>query len=169
MGPCNFSSWLLVACLREWVIGFNGLWKYRVYNIPSFRYGDFHYKDKIPISQDPSIPVRHLYTETDPRGPVHERFSQGNSIRWKLDFKWSFIVGIISLHNFAQLLFHVQSFRTIISPKFGWEQREISIEFQLRLKNRSWNVSCTDSCWSLFWYGSNPDHCRQKAFSWYNV
>ena len=48
--------------------------------MPSFRYEDFHYKDKIPISQEPSIPARgHLYTETDPRVPVHERFSQGNS------------------------------------------------------------------------------------------
>ena len=43
-------------------------------------YGDFHYKDKIPISQDSSIPVgRHLYTETDPGGRVHERYSQDNS------------------------------------------------------------------------------------------
>ena len=46
----------------------------------SSRNGDFQYKDKIPISQDPSIPVgRHLYTEADPGGPVHERYSQDNS------------------------------------------------------------------------------------------
>ena len=80
-GPCNVSSWLLVPCLSEWLTWINGLWKHKVYNMSSFRYGDFHYKDKIPISQYPSIPVRrHLYLNWDgPQGPVHERFSQGNS------------------------------------------------------------------------------------------
>ena len=140
-GPCKISSWLRVPCLREWVTGINGIWMYRVYNMPPFRYGVFQYKDKIPISQDPSIPVRrHLYTETDPRGPVHERFPKVIKIRWKLDFKCNFIVGIISLQHFIQLSCHVQNFITIISPKPGWEQHEISIEFKLRLKNRSWNV-----------------------------
>ena len=79
-GSCNVSSWLLVPCLNEWVTGINGLWKYRLYNMSFSGMGIFIIKIRYPISQDPSIPVRrHIYTETDPRGPVHERFSQANS------------------------------------------------------------------------------------------
>ena len=55
-------------------------------------------------------------------------------IRWKLDFKCNFIVGIISLQHFAQLSCHVQNFITIISPNLGWEC-EISIDF-----NYDWKI-----------------------------
>ena len=53
-------------------------------------------------------------------------FPKEIQIRWKLDFKCNFIVSIISLQNFAQLSYHVENFVTIISPKLGWEQHEIS-------------------------------------------
>ena len=117
-------------------------------------------------------------------------------IRWKLDFKCNFIVGIISLQHFAQLSCHVQNFITIISPNLGWEC-EISIDF-----NYDWKIvheidgsaqDCSNSITNTLellqscakpskcapaaqihagpcvWYGPTPDHCRQKVCCWYNT
>ena len=61
-----------------------------------------------------------------------------------LSFSVTPLYGIISLQNFAhamtaQLSCHVQNLIAIISPSYGWEQNEISFEFELRWKNRLWN------------------------------
>ena len=39
----------------------------------------------------------------------------------------------------AALSWHVQNFVTITSWKCEWEQKQISVEFELRWRNRSWN------------------------------
>ena len=64
-------------------------------------------------------------------------------IWWKLVFSVTPFYGIISLQHFvhattAQLSRHVQNFIAITWLHFGREQNGISIEFELRWKNRSW-------------------------------
>ena len=54
------------------------------------------------------------------------------------------LLGIISLQNSAhattvQLSCHVRNFIAIASLQLEWEQDEISIEIELRWKNRSWH------------------------------
>ena len=62
------------------------------------------------------------------------------------DFSITPLKDIILLQNFAhattaQLLCHVQNFIGITSLQLRWDQNEISIEFELRWKNCSWNGS----------------------------
>ena len=46
----------------------------------------------------------------------------------------------------AQLLCDVQNFEVINVLEFGWEQTEICIKFESRLKNRYWNGSLASDC-----------------------
>ena len=47
----------------------------------------------------------------------------------------------------------MQNCITITSPNLVWEQHDISIEFELRLKNREMCSSCIDSCWLALVFG----------------
>ena len=89
----------------------------------------------IPISQDPSIPVRRT-----PGAQIMNDFLRVIKIRWKLDFKCNFIVGIISRQNFLLLPCQVQNFITIISPSLKENSMKFPSDFKLRLQNCSWNA-----------------------------
>ena len=70
-------------------------------------------------------------------------FSIVIQIRWKIDLSVTSAWCSISL-NFAhattaQLSCHVQNFIAITLLYRRWQQNEISIEFELRWENRSWN------------------------------
>ena len=46
----------------------------------------------------------------------------------------------------TQLMYHVQNFVAINAQEFGWEETEICIKFESRLKNHYWNGSLASDC-----------------------
>ena len=78
------------------------------------------------------------------RGPFHERFCHRNSNSMEISFcAFQFVLNW-SLQNFAYatiavLSWHVQFFVTIRCHTMDLHQDQISMEFELRWKNRSWN------------------------------
>ena len=78
------------------------------------------------------------------RGHINNDIWPANRIRRKHCFVVIRFLGIGSLQSFAhattaQLSWHVQNFVTIAPLAFGWEQNEISTEFDFRWGNRLWN------------------------------
>ena len=97
------------------------------------------------------------------RGPG-ARFTNGFSIaiqiRWEFRFALISILMQWSLQNFAHdttavLSWHVQKFVAIWWPATELWQGEISIEFELRAKNRYWNGP-----WALNPSSADPDYKR---------
>ena len=74
-------------------------------------------------------------------------------IRWILDFKCNFIVGNHIATKFCTTAVPCAKFHKDHFPNLVWEQHEISIEFELRLKNREMRSSCIDSCWLALVFG----------------
>ena len=88
--------------------------------------------------------IEHKYTQMK-TGPFYQQFFHHNSNSME---NWSYCNSIEGYHmvqlqnsehaTTAQLSCHVQNSIAITSLQFGWEQNEISIEFELRCKNLSW-------------------------------
>ena len=73
-----------------------------------------------------------------PRAHFMNNFSIVIQIQWKINFSVTSLYGTISLQIFAhvttaQLSCHVQNFIAIILLQLGWQQNEISIEFEKSL------------------------------------
>ena len=98
-----------------------------------------HYYATVMVSRFSLLPCRLPFC---PWGPFHERFLPTIQIRWKLRLAGTPLLAIRSRQFFAhattaQLSWHVQNFVgiTVLESRW-WEWNEISIEFELRWKNR---------------------------------
>ena len=167
---------LIVCALLKGVTGTTGLWKHWDYDMSSFRYRDFHYKDTIPISQDPSIyrstcKMTSLYWDGLQRPSSWTIFPIVILIRWKLDFKCNFIVENHIATKFCTTVvpcakFHKDHF-TQSCMRTTWNFHRIWITTE-----KSWNAlqlhrfMLAGPC---VWYGPTPDHCHQKVFCWHNA
>ena len=78
-------------------------------------------------------------------GPFHEQFFHHNShsmANWFYNnsiVNYHIVIKFCTCHDSRELSWHVQNFMAITSLKLGWEQNDISIKFELRWKNCSWN------------------------------
>ena len=79
------------------------------------------------------------------QGPFHEQFSIAIEIRRTICLSLKPLLDIISLQHFAHTtttqcaVVSLQNFTVIDISQLGWEQNEISIEFELRWRDLSWN------------------------------
>ena len=82
-------------------------------------------------------------------------FSITIQISWEINFAVIQLLEVLSQQNFAhamapQLSCHVQNCVAIVVLKFEWQKNEISITFQLWLKNYSVKWAPSQNCFSMY-------------------
>ena len=104
------------------------------------------------------------------QGPISRTIFRSQFKFDEIGFSVTPLYGIISLQNFArattaQLSCHMQNFISMTSLQLEWEQKQISIEFELRLKKSfvKWAPRVVYELWTQAFATSRVSYPRDRT------